>query len=506
MKYQHCFSLLAGLLVAAAHAAPPNIVYILADDMGYGDVTALNPDSKIKTPHLDQLAGEGMVLTDAHSSSSVCTPTRYGLLTGRYNWRSRMKKGVLMGYSPRLIEPDRITVADLLRKQGYHTTCVGKWHLGMDWPEGEDRFTKPIKNGPTAVGFDHFWGISASLDMPPYVYINDSLPVAVPSVTTGAFGRRGLAAEGLDPSDVLPDLTDHAVEVIRERATTARNGTPFFLYFPLPAPHTPIAPTDEWKGKSGLNKYGDFVMQVDSTVGRITQALKDHGLQDDTLIVFTADNGCSPAAKIPEMHAKGHYPNHHFRGHKADIFEGGHRVPFIVRWPGKVKAGSSSDQLTCLTDLMATCADITGAKLPPNAGEDSVSILPALLGKAAEPLREAVVHHSINGSFAIRSGKWKLIFCPGSGGWSAPRPGKAGQGLPSQQLYNLEEDIRETTNLEAAHPEVVTRLTKLMEQYVDKGRSTPGPKQANTGATDFRTGQKTSTLQKKKQPAKKQAR
>ena len=280
-----------------------------------------------------------MIFTDAHSGSSVCTPTRYALLTGRYNWRSRLKKGVLMGYSPRLIEPDRMTVADLLRKQGYHTSCVGKWHLGMDWPEGGNRFTTPIMNGPTAVGFDHFRGISASLDMPPYVYINDDLPMTVPTVTTGAFGRKGLAAEGLDPSDVLPDLTDHAVGVIQQQAAAAKEGRPFFLYFPLPAPHTPIAPTKEWIGKSGLNKYGDFVMQVDATVGRIMQALKDHGVRDNTLIIFTADNGCSPAAGIPDMQAKGHYPNHHFRGHKADIFEGGHRVPFIVRWPGKVKPG-----------------------------------------------------------------------------------------------------------------------------------------------------------------------
>lgn len=489
----------------------PNVVLILADDLGYGDVKCLNPQGKIATPHFDRLAAEGMVFTDAHSSSAVCTPTRYGILTGRYNWRSRLQSGVLGGLSPRLIEPGRLTVPALLKQHGYATACFGKWHLGMAWPrkpadgafrddiekgpEGWDvDYARPIKDGPNSAGFDEYSGIAASLDMVPYTFIENDRVVAVPTVDKafpmmpGGPGqtRRGPGAAEFEAVDVLPTLTRKAVDYIGRHAAGAKAGKPFFLYLPLNAPHTPIAPTPEWQGRSGLNPYADFVMQVDATVGQVVQAIDRGGLAGNTLVIVTSDNGCSPQADFPALAAKGHHPSHHFRGAKADIFDGGHRIPFIARWPGQVKPGTSSDQTICLTDLMATCAAILGTKLPDTAGEDSVSILPALLGEANGPLREAVVHHSINGSFAIRQGQWKLALCPGSGGWSPPRPGSPeARRLPPVQLYDLAADAGERANVLAEHPEVVERLTRLLEKYVAEGRSTPGAPQANTGKVDI---------------------
>ena len=504
--------LLLGLLsVTSIHAEQrPNIIYILADDMGYGDIKALNEECKIKTPHLDNLAREGMIFTDAHSSSSVCTPTRYGILTGRYNWRSRLQSGVCWGFSRRLIEPQRTTVASLLQAHGYHTAAVGKWHLGMDWPlkkggfadDGDQwspqykggwdvDYTKPIQNGPNTVGFDFFFGISASLDMPPYIYIRNDKP-QVRKLVEKAFRRKGPADIDFEAIDVLPKITEEVANYIKRRAEPAKAGKPFFVYFPLAAPHTPILPTLNWKGKSGINLYCDFVMQVDDCVGQVMHALDQHGLTDNTLLIFTADNGCSPAAKFKQMHAKGHFPSYKFRGHKADIYEGGHRVPFIARWPAKVKAQSHSEQLICLTDLMATCADLLNTKLPAGIGVDSVSILPALLEQNDKPLRKAVVHHSIHGAFSIRQGHWKLALCPGSGGWSHPRPGSNHFAqLSPYQLYDLQDDLGETNNLQGKHPEVVKHLTTLLQSYIDQGRSTPGPLQSNQTQVDiYRAGRK----------------
>jgi arylsulfatase A-like enzyme len=475
----------AGISAGSTVPSRANIVLILADDLGYGDVRALNPEGKLLTPHLDRLAGQGMIFRDAHSSSSVCTPTRYSLLTGRYNWRSRLKNGVLWGYSRRLIEPERMTVASMLGRHGYHTACVGKWHLGMDWPlktggfAADERdawnvdYAKPIPNGPTTVGFDEFYGISASLDMPPYVYIEQDRSVGIPTVEK-AFHRKGPAHEDFEAIDVLPTLTEKAVDYIHRRAPHAKQGTPFFLYFALTAPHTPILPTGDWQGKSTINAYGDFVMQVDAAVGQVLDALERNGLAQETLVIFTSDNGCSPAANFAELAAHGHHPSYQFRGHKADIFEGGHRIPLIVRWPGKVRAGATSDQLTCLVDFFATCADLIGAALPNDAAEDSVSILPALLETAEGPLRETVVHHSVQGKFAIREGHWKLCLCPGSGGWSDPRPeSEAARLLPPVQLYRLEADIGERQNLRGEYPEVVKRLRERLLHQVEQGRSTP---------------------------------
>ncbi|PAW76645.1 MAG: arylsulfatase [Pedosphaera sp. Tous-C6FEB] len=497
-------------LSAAAPAPRPNLIYVLCDDLGYGDVKCLNPKGKIPTPHLDKLAAGGMIFTDVHSSSSVCTPTRYGVMTGRYNWRTKLQASVLGGLSPRLIEPGRLTVADLLRNHGYHTAAIGKWHLGMDWVTKAGQtvaelniesaaqvnsvdYAQPIKNGPNAVGFDYYYGISASLDMVPYTFIENDRVTKLPTVEKDfpmflgrdqGKCRRGPAAPDFEVEDVLPTLTAKAISYVKSRAASAKAGKPFFLYLPLASPHTPVAPTKEWQGKSGLNHYADFVMQTDHALGQLFAELDKQGLAQNTLVIVTSDNGCSPQANFPDLLAKGHNPSADFRGHKADIFDGGHRVPFLVRWPARVKANTLSQQTLCLTDLMATAADLIGAKLPDTAGEDSVSFLPALLGQEQHtPLREAVVHHSINGSFAIRQGHWKLALCRDSGGWSDPRPGSPkATPLPPVQLFNLDTDRGEQTNVQDKHPEVVARLTKLLEKYVAEGRSTPGERQKNAVA------------------------
>lgn len=490
----------------------PNVVYILADDMGYGDLSCLNARSKIRTPHLDRLRSGGMAFTDGHSTSAVCTPSRYGILTGRYNWRSALKSGVTWGYSSALIEPDRLTVPEMLRREGYRTACFGKWHLGWEWKklsggggnggagDGADSareenrtfsdrsddqtdvdFSEPIGEGPTTRGFDHFYGIAASLDMPPYVYVEDDRPTAEPDRVTGdrgmAFWREGPTAPDFVHEEVLPNLTERVVRFIQ-----AEKDNPFFVYFPLPAPHTPILPTADFVGKSKTNAYGDFCLQVDWTVGHVLDALDEAGVADDTIVVFTADNGCSPRADFTHLAALGHHPSYHFRGHKADIYEGGHRIPLLVRWPAGIQAGSTCDETVCLVDLMATMAEIVGIDLPDDAGEDSVSNVPAWSGaELSTPLREATVHSSVNGSFSIRKGRWKLEFCPGSGGWSYPKPGDEPEGSPDLQLYDLEADVSERVNVVTERPEVVGELTALLAKYVKDGRSTPGQPQANTG-------------------------
>ena len=490
------------------HAAParPNVVFILADDLGYGDVHCLNAGSRIPTPNLDRLAAQGMIFTDAHSSSAVCTPTRYGLLTGRYNWRSRLQQGVQGAMSPPLIEPGRLTLPEFLRRQGYYTACIGKWHLGMDWAlrpgatpfddtieRGEAAwqadFTRPMGGGPNRVGFDEFFGIAGSLDMVPYTFIRDDQVTRMPTETNalemvsgvpGRPTRRGPAAPGFTAEEVLPTLLRKAVETLERRAAVP-DAPPFFLYLPLTAPHTPIAPTAAWRGRSGLNPYADFVMQLDADVGALMSTLERLGLSDNTLVVFTSDNGCSPEAGLDALHAAGHRPSAQFRGAKADLFEGGHRIPLLVRWPGRVPAGRTCGQLVCLNDWFATLADILGTPLPETAGEDSVSMLPALEGRESAPAREVLVHHSINGSFAVRQGSWKLLLCADSGGWSEPRPGSSvAKTLPSVQLYQLAMDPGETNNVAAAHPDVVRRLSALLRNCVAEGRSTPGAPRTNT--------------------------
>ncbi|GAB3651589.1 arylsulfatase [Echinicola sediminis] len=473
-----------------ATTTPPNIIYVLADDMGFGDVGANNPESKIATPHLDQMAAAGMRFTDAHTSSSVCTPTRYGILTGRYNWRSRLKDGVLWGDSEALIDSTRATVASVLSQHGYHTAFIGKWHLGWNWGKdaaGNIDFTQPVTYNPNDNGFDYAYGHVASLDIPPYVYVENGKVTAVPTDSTQSkdkygWWRKGMTSPDFDHWDVTPNFFRRGISYVKERATT---GEPFFLYLPLPSPHTPILPTEEWQGKSGLNPYGDFVMMVDDYMGQLLAAVKEAGIEENTMIVFTTDNGASPASQIGELIAQGHYPNGVYRGHKADIYEGGHRVPFIVKWPKVVTAGSVNEQTICTTDLMATCADLVGYQLKDNEGEDSYSFLPLLSGEKVEgDFREAIVHHSVNGSFAIRKGEWKLAMTAGSGGWSYPTPKEVeamGDSLPPVQLFKLSEDPSEQKNLQADYPEKVEELQALLTKYIKEGRSTPGVSQANDG-------------------------
>ena len=483
-------AVLSGCAQQPQEQKKPNIVFIFADDMGYGDVSAFNENSKIQTTNIDRIANEGVAFTDAHSSSSVSTPSRYSLLTGRYNWRSDLKSGVLMGYNKALIAPDRRTIASVLRDQGYQTACIGKWHLGWDWNNieaGKDSvdFSKPITNGPTTRGFDYFYGIIASLDMAPYVYVENDMPTALPDRETVNDGmkywRKGPTASDFDHEQTLPNFINRAVDYIHDKS---KGDKPFYLYLPLPAPHTPILPIKEYQGKSGLNPYGDFVLMVDDMVGKVMKALKDAGVDDNTILVFSTDNGCSPQAKFDELQEKGHYPSYIYRGHKADLFDGGHRIPCVVRWPAKIKP-HTVNQTVCLTDFFATFAAIADYQLKDSEGEDSYNILPLLLNeKEGDVIREATVHHSINGDFTIRKGEWKLLLSPSSGGWSFPKPGTDDEvikTLPLIQLYNMKTDPAEKNNVYAEHPEVVKELKDLMIKYVKEGRSTPGAPQKNDG-------------------------
>ena len=431
MKLLHLEVTIVALFAAAllafndiAAASRPNIVLILCDDLGYGDVQCLNLEhGKIQTPHIDKIADQGMTFTDAHSGSSVCTPTRYGILTGRYSWRTRLQSGVTGGYKPCLIAPDRLTVAGLLKKQGYATAILGKWHLDFQYqdPVSGEMLKRPhrklkkmppvgakIPDGPVSRGFDTYHGFHHAGDM--QAVIEDDTVIVHE-----------------DEINMLPRLTRKAVEYIDARAKSPDQ--PFFLYVPLGSPHTPIVPSKEWQGKSELGPYGDFVMQTDATVGAITDALEKNGFADNTLLIFTSDNGCSKAANIPALRKQGHTVSAQYRGSKADLWEGGHRVPFLVRWPSKVESGSTSDQLITLVDVFATVSDITGEKAPAMA-EDSVSFLPALSGQAIQSTRKGVIHHSISGHFAYRQGKWKLLLAKASGGWTSPKENQAEADAP----------------------------------------------------------------------------
>jgi arylsulfatase A-like enzyme len=496
--------LLAALLlvVAARATTPPNIVYILADDLGIGDVSSYNLKSAWQTPHLDRLAREGLRFDAAHSASSLCTPSRYAFLTGRYAWRGPLKQGVLQGYHPALIEPGRPTVASFLRQHGYTTAVFGKWHLGLDWVrtgpllENVD-FSKPFAAGPTTHGFDRFFGISASLDMPPYVWLAQDRATMVPTATvadspTPKLWRAGPIAADFKMEDVQPRLIATALDYIAERAT-AKDGKPFFLYLPLAAPHTPVLPTRDFEGKTKTTSYGDFVAQVDADVGQLVMTLEKHGLSKNTLVIFTSDNGFAPAADVPG-HAKfNHDPSGGYRGFKSDLYEGGHRVPFIAHWPGTIKAGTTSDALVAQLDLFATAADLVGAKLPETAAEDSFSFLPLLRGEK-QSARTAIISHSAEGRFAIQAGPWKLLLWPGSGGWSAPTPKPSVwlkvertdlATLPSFQLYHLAIDPAEKQNLAAAQPEIVQRLGQMLRADVERGRSTPGAPQPFTATPEW---------------------
>jgi len=479
------------LCLAAGQDKPklPNVIVVMADDLGIGDISATNPECKIKTPNLQQMASEGLTFLDAHTSSSVCTPTRYGLLTGRYNWRSRLARGVLSGTSEHLIPADRPTLGHLMKSAGYHTAMIGKWHLGWDWhkEDGKIDFTQPVTNGPDINGFDQYYGHCGSLDMPPYVWVDTGRVTAVPTREEGVtrqedpYGwyRKGPIGPDFEIEQVLPHLFDKSIAYVNERAQAEHADQPFFLYLPLPAPHTPIVPVPPFKDASGLNPYGDFVMQVDHHMGELFAALKENKLDENTLVIFTSDNGCSPQANFPLLREKGHSPSAVYRGYKADIYEGGHRVPLIVRWPGHIEEGRKTNALACLTDVYSTLETITGQPRQPTGGEDGYSLVPVFEGKETSG-RDTLVSHSISGHFAIRQGNWKLCLAHGSGGWSSPRePAAIKQGLPAMQLYNLSSDPGEQENLVESHPEKVKHLLELLEHQVQQGRCTPGEKVAN---------------------------
>ena len=478
----------------------PNIVLILADDMGVGELS--HEGGLIPTPALDRLAKEGMKFTDAHTSSAVCTPTRYGILTGRYNWRSRLKKGVLVKATSRaLMDPKRLNLPSFLQKSGYHTACIGKWHLGADWiklPKGANKkkgsswevdYSQPFKNGPVDVGFDEAFFILSSLDMAPYLYLRNNRAVAVPTVNKGfphneynKYQRIGAAAKNFEASDCLADWAAESRRYIQSRAK-AKSKKPFFLYLPLTSPHTPIAPGKNFKGRyKQYSWYADFIAETDWVVEQVLEELKESGLEDNTMVIFTSDNGFAPYVKIPKMIAAGYRPSGLFRGAKATIYEGGHRVPFIVRWPGKVAAGSTSGVTICTTDFFTTFAEILGKKsdIPDNAGEDSFSFYSCLKGKK-KPIRPFTIHHSISGKFAIRKGDWKLIMTKDAGGgWSLPWE-KIKTRAKAVQLYNLKKDPRETKNLEEIYPKVVDELVNDLSKALHDGRTTPGKKQQNDG-------------------------
>ena len=485
--------------------AKPNILYILCDDLGIGDVSAFNPKAIWKTPAFDRLAQEGMMFTNAHSGSAVCTPSRYSLLTGRYCWRTTLKHGTTAGYSVALVEPDRLTLPLFLREQGYATAMFGKWHLGLNFAKksgakgkkGADiDYTKPFGGGPLAHGFDRFYGIDASLDMPPYMWLENDRVTQPP---TGKIGdsaapklwRAGPIADNFKMQDVLPTLIDKTIAYLDERAASAsKDVRPFFIYLALAGPHTPTLPSKEFEGKTP-SLYGDFVLNIDHDVGRILDELDRLGLTKNTLVVFTSDNGYAPAGNIPRLQQWGHDSSAGYRGTKSDAFEGGHREPFIVRWPGVTPAGARCDATVGLFDFFATCAEQFGVALPDNAAEDSISMLPLMKGQPpGKNAREIIVNHSGEGEFAIREGKWKLILWAGSGGWSyptkAPTPWTQPKpddftGLPTYQLYDMDADPAETTNLVDKHPEIVQRLGSLMKSYIEKGRSTPGAPQPVVG-------------------------
>mgnify|MGYP006285954841 CR=1 FL=1 len=484
----------------------PNIVYILADDMGYGDIRKYNANADTPTPNLDLLAQNGVRFTDAHSNSAVSTPTRYGILTGRYAFRTRLKEGVLWGYGKPLIKEEKETVASFLKTHGYTTACIGKWHLGLEW-EKEDKnkkipdirwddkvepgfednvdYSKKVKVGPPEHGFDYSYIIPASLDMVPYCYLRNGKPVEAPDSYTkgrnqeehgrGVFWRAGPASPNFEFVEVLPNFIDTACSYITRQADKEK---PFFLYLPLPAPHTPWLPKDKYKGQSGAGTYGDFVVMVDDMIGRVIKELESRGLTENTLIIMTSDNGADWRPGDIEKH--GHKANYIFKGRKADIYEAGHRVPFIARWDGVIPKDSKTDETMCTTDLMATLAGMLDVPIPDGAGEDSYNLWPAFTGESYDkPIRNATIHHSLEGYFAIRKGKWKYTPHRGSGGFTKPVHIEPDPGEAPGTLYNLQEDPREQNNLYKEKPEMVDKLSKELEKIKQQGYSRPGYQSKN---------------------------
>lgn len=474
----------------AAEPTQPNILILYADDLGYGDLSCYNPQGKIPTPNLDRLASQGMRFTDGHSSSGICTPSRYALLTGRHHWRDF--HGIVGAMGPSVFKPERLTMPEMLQEKGYTTACIGKWHLGWDWEAirtkkgiGPDCFdwSKSIPDGPLAHGFDHYFGDTV-INFPPYAWIEDAKMAQIPDtlkdektwkkIKEGNWEcRPGPMVTGWDPYAVLPTLTEKGVAYLESRKDAKE---PFFLYFAFPCPHAPIIPNDEFDGKSGAGPFGDFVVETDAMVGKLLAALDKSGQADNTIVVFTADNG-------PEHYAYardekfGHWSAEPFRGLKRDIYEGGHHVPFIIRWPGVTKPGKVSDALVSQIDLMATFAANLDVKLPQDAAEDSHNLLPHLRGET-EDVRQTHVHNTFANEYAIRDGDWLLIDAKtgyrsrGFKPWEARHdyPGDDGQPV---ELYNLAKDIGQRKNVAAEHPEKVKQMQDLLAKIQKQGHSAP---------------------------------
>lgn len=463
---------------ASTASSPPNIVIVIADDLGLGDLSCFNPEAATGTPNLDRVAAAGVRFTDAHSPSAVCSPTRYGILTGRYCWRSSLKSGVLWTNDPLLIEPGRPTIASELATRGYETAFVGKWHLGLG-AEGPTDWTAPLDAGPHTVGFERSVGIPSSLDIPPYCWFRDGVGDPPPTTTIkgskhrrqdgGGFWRGGAIGEGFVHQEVLARSIDESIAIVHDHVE-ADDRRPLFLELCLSAPHTPWLPTDRFRGTSSAGHYGDFVNEIDFEVGRLLEALETSGLAENTLFIFTSDNGSHwPAADVKRW---GHAANLEWRGQKADIHEAGHRVPLLVRWPGVIEPGTTLEETVCLTDLYATSiaaadgAHSTTAARPDRGGEDSIDLMPLLADGDATLLasRAGIVHHSLDGMFAIRVGDWKFIEGLGSGGFTAPKRRTAQAGEPRAQLYDLATDPFETKNIAAQHPDEVARLQAILDQ------------------------------------------
>lgn len=481
----------------------PNIVVLYTDDQGYGDISAGNPDSKFKTPNIDRLVNEGLMFTDGHSADTVCTPSRYALLTGRYSWRTSLKRGVLGAEGPCLISQNRMTVASLLKSKGYHTAMFGKWHLNMEFPgtKGNRDWSQPIEDGPNAHGFDHFFGIPASMNYGVLTFIDNTRVTEAPAMWTHKKQMPELNTfRFMPPYDDRPQdngdieiaasfrddiclevCTRKTVEYLSKYAQGPNADKPFFVYLALNSPHLPHCASADFVGKSGVGAYGDFMLETDYRVGQVLTALDDLGLAENTLVFFSSDNGAENGYAQRQQEYQ-HASNGQFKGGKRDIYEGGHRVPFVMRWPAVIEPGRTCDEPVCQVDLLATCADIVGATLPDNAAEDSFSLLPALRGDDYQrPLRGPLIHHSSSGYFAIRDGQWKLNLFRGSGGSLAPRLVKPKPGEPPFELYDMKTDWRETTNVYDQHADIAERLVSQATEIVQRGRSTSGEPQPNDG-------------------------
>ncbi|MEX0323120.1 MAG: arylsulfatase [Puniceicoccaceae bacterium] len=483
-KYIQCIIILALFLFLVSFAqgqlkSKPNIVIILADDYGVGDIQSHYPENKVPSPELDRLAIQSLRFTDAHTSSAVCTPTRYSLLTGRYAWRTKLQEWVMAPWDGPLIDQKRQTLPEMLQSQGYHTSLVGKWHLGMKWPgKTEEALEDTITDGPNQHGFDYYFGVDVP-NFAPYAWIeNDRLLTPVPGFYDAKDARSrwmmgrspGPMASGWAFEDILPELTRKCVQIIDEKANTTE---PFFLLFTMTSPHEPIAPSKEFQGKSGIAPIADFLIQTDHSVGQVVKAIDKAGVKDNTIIIFTADNGHNHYTDWESLVKAGHQPSGEFRGHKGDIWEGGHRVPFLVRWPGTIRPGTSCKSLVGLQDIYATIADLLECELPAGDAEDSFSFLKALVDPS-QKVREEIISHSNHGEFSLREGDWKLVLRCANG----VRNNSRGQTcIP--ELYNLKIDIGETEELSKTHPERVKEMMAKLESMINQGRTRPGPPDQN---------------------------